>query len=152
MRKSRAIAKKEERSRRKRFYRSIVTQRLRYRSCRNDIAKLGLYYAYKKSSNAMRIVCVCVCVLTRNNKVQKIMIGHLADLCRRDGNDHAKIDGIEGWRERKNHCKSRGSMTVVDPLLYRKLTSPPTFPFEHEFKVGSMSLHDGDGQAPYAHA
>jgi len=37
-------------------------------------------------------------------------------------------------------------MTVVDPLL-QKTDQSAHVPFEHEFKVGSMPLHDGDKQA-----
>lgn len=55
-------------------------------------------------------------------------------------------EGRGGGGERKNHCKSRGSMTVVDPLL-QKTDQSAHVPFEHEFKVGSMPLHHGDKRA-----
>lgn len=46
-----------------------------------------------------------------------------------DGNDHAKIDWNRRGGKRKNHCKSRGSMTVVDPLL-QKTDQSAHVPFE----------------------
>jgi len=60
-------------------------------------------------------------------------------------NDYTKINRIGGRQERKNHCKSRGSMTVIDPLL-QKTDQSAHVPFEREFKVGSMPLHDRDGR------
>jgi hypothetical protein len=67
----------------------------------------------------------------------------------RNENDYAKIGRI-GY-DVKNHSKSRGPMTVSDPLL-QKTDQSAYVPFEHEFKVGSMSLHDGRQVNGYAHA
>jgi len=68
----------------------------------------------------------------------------------RNENDYVKIGGI-GYDDIKNHSKSRGLMTVSD-LLLQKTDQSAYVPFEHEFKVGSMSLHDERQINAYAHA
>lgn len=76
--------------------------------------------------------------------------GSRNSLCRAIRNGYAKIDEI-GYYDVKNHSKSHGPMTVDDPLL-QKTDQSAYVPFEHEFKVGSMSLHDGRQINAYAHA